>query len=694
MPPTPASAYQTDIKTTWIKAINAALETKRNDYLREAEMLEEYYGADQKNIYTNQFTHDVGMFPEGILQGEGVDGNAPRAPRFRVRDNAAAKCVQIFVPMFLQGEMVCTVHTTKPFVPPPQMLGIQGDPNQPPPFPPPGNRQAVQMFAQQMQARQQYAMITQQAQTEYVVKQYGGSIMEDYLNKAIKEIGLKEEARPCLRDSLVRGLGAMITEMSQLPNNSGSMITDTYLDDDRIVIDPDCKRIKDAKWVAILCEHNTWEVAAQYASYGITEDMLHASALSTIGDVTTRHHDQSDRSRFNLFRYWKIYSRCGLGARLKPFNDREPKLNQLDSILGDFCYIVVADGCDFPLNITPYIEQLAIKSNGLAPYQVVTSWPIPFYYDKDDPWPFTSIWFHERKGSPWPKAHLSFSIGYLNFMAWVLGFVADKAYRDVRGVWVVDASVSSDLIAWMENGQDEEIIKLTKGAGGKKVAELIEYLRGPDFNNGLIELYEFMERKFQEMSGMTDLLQGQYDRQMRSAAESQVLQSASQLRPQDMAAKVTQWLSRIMRKHAIAARYMQEGKDLVAVLGVFGAQAWDQVIRTKNMQDLFREASFNVETGHGRTPDINTDMENIGQAMQYVFPAAMAAYQGTGDPTVLNSIMREWAKTRQMDPDVLQFKGFLPPPPPNSPQHEAETQAAKEREQKRHEDAKAKESGK
>lgn len=687
MPPT--AGYQTDLKQTWLKAINSAIDAKKRQYLVEADMCEQYYGEDQKNIYQASYTQDIGMFPETLSSGEGIDGNAPRAPKFRVRDNAAARCVQIFVPMFIQGEIACTVKANKPFVPPPQLFGIVGDPNIPQPLPPAGNQQAIFQYVQQEQLRQQYFMAVQQSQDEQVQREYRASIMESFLNYSVKEIGLKKEVRPVLRDSLVRGLGAMITEMQDLPNGTGKIVVDTYLDDDRIVFDPDAKRLKDAKWVAIRCEGAPWEVAAFYSAYGVTEEQLRPTSTSVVGDATTRHHQNWDIGKRNIFAYWKIYSRCGLGARLKPFAERDKKLNDLDQILGDFCYIVVGDGCDFPLNLTPLVENMAMESKSLAPFQVVTSWPVPFYYDKDDPWPFTSLFFHERKGSAWPKAHLSFALGYLNFMAWILGFVAEKAHRDSRGVWIVDSTVKQEIINWLESGQDEEILTVTNGPMGKTVKELVDFIQAPEFKGTLIELYQFMEKEFQDMTGMTDLLQGQFDRQMRSAQEAGVLQSASQLRPQDMASEFQAFLARVMRKHAIAARYLQEGKDLVSILGQFGAMAWDQGIRTQNMQDLFRESSFNVETGKGRPLDINTDMENINAAMQFVFPAFMQTYQGTGDPSAANGLLEIWGKSRQMDTAALMLKPFQTAPPPGSPEAEAAKDEVKEKRDK--EKAKAKE---
>ena len=440
MPPS-ASSWMTETKSIWLKAIQAGLDAKKSQYLHEANQCEEYYGKDQKEIYTSEFTEGIGLFAQKGMDSAGIDGNAPRAPRFRVRDNAAAKAVQIFVPMFLQGEMVATVAPNKPFVPPPQLFGVQGDPNQPLPVPPPNAPpEIMQQYVQQEMARQQYAMASQQSELEYLDRQYRASIIQEYLNYSIKETGLESEARPALRDAIVRGLGAMIIESVPQANGTGNLICANYLDDDHIVIDPDAKRMKDAKWYAILCEHNIWEVAAQYQAYGIRESDLRATSISAVGDITTRHHPATADYRKNLFRYWKIYSRCGIGARLKLESERDPMLNQIDQTLGDFCYIVVGEGCDYPLNLTPAIEDAVLQSQQIAPLQVVTSWPVPWYFDKDEPCPFAPCSFHERKGSPWPKSHLSFALGYLNFMAWILSFVADKAYRDSRGFYAIDSS--------------------------------------------------------------------------------------------------------------------------------------------------------------------------------------------------------------------------------------------------------------
>jgi hypothetical protein len=683
----PQSGYQTDIKRTWLDAIQCGLDAKRNQYSLEAEQCEMFYGSDQKDIYGKEFTADIGIIPQGMGIGEsgGIDGNAPRTPIFNVRDNAAAKAVQIFVPMFLQGELQASVKANKPFTPPPQLFGVQGDPNQPQPIPPPNNPQAMQQYIQQEMARQQYFMATQQSDLEYADRTYRSGIIEACVNYLIKECNLKDEARPALRDMIVRGMGLLHTEMIDMPNGTGKLASAVYMDDDRIVIDPDAKRLKDAKWIAILCEHAHWDVARQYSAYGVTEEDLHPTDLSAVGDRLTRYHEEHEPRRKNVFRYWKVFSRCGIGARLKPKTERDPELDMLDQALGDYCYIVVSEGCDFPLNLTPQLEQMALQGAGIQPFQVVTSWPCPFFYDMDDPWPFTAGWFHERKGSAWPKSHLSFAIGYLNFMAWILGFTAEAAYRNARGVWIVDASVSEQVIEWLKNGQTDEILKLTKGVDGRKIQELIEYMKGPDFNGDLIKLWEFMNAQYQDMTGITDLLQGQMDRQMRSAEEASVLQSASQLRPQDMANKVQAWLARVVRKMAILARYSQSGQDLAVILGMFGAQAWDSGIRTQNMAELFREATYSVETGKGRKADVNAEIENMNQAMQFVLPSMNAQMMATGDPSSFNAFLDVWGEMRQMDQkniDAMKIQPFVIPPQPGSPEHEADKEKIKEDKEK------------
>lgn len=682
----PQSGYQTDIKRTWLDAIQCGIDAKAA-YMSEAEQCETFYGSDQKDIYSRNFTAEIGIIPTGMGIGEtgGIDGNAPRTPVFAVRDNAAAKAVQIFVPMFLQGEMQATVQANKPFTPPPQLFGVMGDPNQPQPIPPPNNPQAMQQYIQQEMARQQYFMATQQSDLEYADRQYRSGIIEACVNYIIKECNLKEESRPALRDMIVRGMGLLHTEMIEFPNGTGSLAGASYLDDDRIVIDPDAKRIKDAKWVAILCEHPPWEVAVKYQAYGVEEARMQPTGMTAIGDRLTRHHEPNESRKKNVFRYWKVFSRCGIGARLKPKTERDPEFDMLDQALGDFCYIVVSEGYDSPLNLTPYVEQMAMQSGGIEPFQVVTSWPCPFFYDMDDPWPFTAGWFHDRKGSPWPKSHLSFAIGYLNFMAWILGFVAEAAYRNSRGVWIIDSSVSEEVIEWLKNGQTDEILKLTKGVDGRKIQELIEYMKGPEFNGELIQLYEFMYRQYQDMTGITDLLQGQMDRQMRSAEEASVLQSASQLRPQDMANKVQAWLARVVRKIAILSRYSQSGQDLVSILGQFGAQAWDTGIRTQNMAELFREATYSVETGKGRVADINAEIENINQAMQFVLPNMQSQMMATGDPTSFNGFLDVWGDVRQMQQkhiDAMKIAPFVIPPQPGTPEHEADKEKIKEKKDK------------
>lgn len=660
----PASRYQSEINQVWLKVIEKALEVKRADYLREADMCERYYVGDQTDIYTDQFTKDIGMFSEErtSLQA-GTDGNAGRYPRWRIRDNAAGKLVQIFSPFLLSGEIVSTVKANKPFIPPPTMFGIVGDINTPTPVPPRGNAQAMAAYVQNEMAKQQYMMIEQQASVEYTQRSFRAAVLDAMINYSIKECALKDESRTCLRDSLVRGAGFLNTELINLPNGTGRLVSSNYLCDDNVVIDPDATRFKNAKWVAILCEHPAYEVADMYAPYGITEDMLHADRISHTGSASTWNSRPHDTRRNNLFQYWKVFSRCGMGTRLKSFNERTEEMVQIDQTLGDYVYLVVSHGSDYPLNMTPYIEQMAMQSQSIQPFQVATSWPWPSYYDMDDPWPFTALWFHERKNSPWPVAHLSFAIGYLNFMVWVLGFMAEKAYRDSRGVWVIDSSVTSEFESWLQNGMDEEYLKFNRGHEGKSIKELIEYIKGPDFDGGLIDLYLFMERKFEQITGMTDVLQATFDKQMRSAHEAQVVENASRLRPDDMTAKMQAFLARVTRKQAIASRWLLTGEDMVTILGQYGAMAWDQSIRTQDVRELFRESTFNVETGKGRPLDIQSDLDNINQAMQFVFPAFMQYYQTTGDPSQLNAVIAAWCKARQMDPAPLMFPALQMLPP-------------------------------
>jgi hypothetical protein len=656
----PVSPLMTEVRRVWLKAIKAG-EQAKDVYRKEADACEKFYCGDQSDIYSDDFAKSIGLVADDRKGPSGLDGNAPRVPTFRIRDNAAGKLVQIFTPFLLSGEVVPTVKPLKPFLPPPIAFGLVGDANTPSPVPPrDAGQMALLQWAENEQRRMFYQQAAQQAEMEWVTRQSNAGLIEHVLTYTVKESNLKGEARLSVRDALVRGLGALQCERIPLPNGTGSLIADTYLDDNCVVVDPDAKRLKDAQWVAIRCEHPTWQAAQNYAAYGVTENDLRPGAASATALSVLDHH-RGAYDKKNVFVYWKVYSRCGVGARLMPEKDRPQVLRDADSVLGDYAYIVVADGCDFPLNLGPKVEQMAYQSGGVQPFQVATSWPVPFYFDPDDPFPFTSLWFHSRKDSPWPVAHTSFAIGYLNFGAWILGYIADKAYRSARGAWIVDASLAKKVAAWLRDGQDEEIFEVTKGVDKDKVGDFIEFLEGAKLDLTLTDIARYFEEKARDMTGVNDVLMANVDRQMRSAQEADVLDRSSRLRPDDMSATMQQFLARVIRKRAIALRYLFSGQDLIQIIGQYGAMAWDQSIKTKDVAELFREATYGVETGRGRPLDIQADLENINQAMQFLFPALMQYYQQTGDPSQVNALILAWCKARQMDATGLLFPPMMPP---------------------------------
>jgi len=680
----PANGLYQELKQTWLKVIRAGQDAKAI-YEREAQACERFYCGDQRDLYTDSFAKEIGLVSDlpSIGRQGGIDGNAARVPSFRIRDNAAGKLVQIFTPFLLSGEIVSTVKPVRPFLPPPEAFGVIGDINVPNPMPMPKDGPvALSQWAMQEQARMAYMQAAQQIEMEFNARSFSAGMLDAAINYTIRETALKGEAKLALRDALVRGLGALVSVKIDLPQGTGTMIADEYLDDGCIVIDPDAKRLKDAQWVAILCEHPVHEVARNYAAYGIVEDDLKPT-LTTRAATATAFTPRDNRNM--VFRYWKVYSRCGVGARLLPSKDRSDIMKQADQAFGDFCYLVISDGCDFPLNLGPGVEDMALQSGGLGPFQVALSWPVPFYFDTDDPFPFTSLWFHARKDSPWPVAHTSFGIGYLHFGCWVLGYLAEKAYRSARGAWAVDSSVAKKLTAWLRDGTDEEIFEVTKGVDNQKISDFIEYIEGAKIDLTLVDIYRFFEQKFQEITGLTDLLQANVERQMRSAQEAEVLESASRLRPEDMSATMQQFLARVLRKRAIAMRYLFTGQDLIHVLGQFGAAAWEQRIRTRDVAELFREATFQVETGRGRTLDIQSDLENINQAMQFLFPLLFQFYQTTGDPSQVNALIVAWCKARQMDPAGLLFPPLqMMPPAAQEARAQGEVEAARAEQDNKH----------
>jgi len=700
------------LRDTLLRAIKAGLDEKKRVYVPGAKACNEFYLGNYKHLFKEK---TMAAVDNNFLTVNTEVANKPmRLPMFQMADNVVAQFVQVYSPYLTQGEMTRTVTATKPYSPPPSAYGIDPPQLQQMQMSNPDKNQ-VQMYAQtQQQAVQQFQIDQMIMMKDGELRLCRAQMLEILLNYFAKELNLREERKRVVDESLIVGAGVFITELVSMPlSNNQLLIASNWVSMNDIVWDPDCVRTKDAKWLAIQYRAPAWMVSRLF---NVPETDLKPNTRSSVGQnmsdyVNVPPHRKTDISNDEVV-FWKVWSRVGCGARLQPLNSRNKMLSDYDNQIGDYAWFVVTDCCDYPLNFGPTVYQQATmvdEQNKQAmaqhdqataqyqqygkmalmagmvpppppqppqiqdPWEIIKTaclWPIEFFLDIDDPWPVTVLEYHTRPGSPYPVPHLEFCLSYMNFMVWVICFIADKCYRSNRTIWLIDESISQQLQDAIIKGEDEAIVKM-RDVSEAAIKEFIQFVDAPEIKKEIFDVYAFFQEKFERASGLTDLMQAKMARATRSATEAKVISDASTLRPESMADQVYHIDTRVARKEAIAAMRLLQGSDIASIMGDPAGRAWDQLVINRDIITLLRESQYDVVASPGRVLDLNTRQNQAQSMAQIVLPLLTQIGQVTGQFGPANAVLTEYAKANQIDPALVQLPPIIPPVQGGSPKGQA-----------------------
>jgi hypothetical protein len=139
---------------------------------------------------------------------------------------------------------------------------------------------------------------------------------------------------------------------------------------------------------------------------------------------------------------------------------------------------------------------------------------------------------------------------------------------------------------------------------------------------------------------------------MRSAAEAQYRQENINIRPDDMASRVEDWLSLSATREIQAMRYSAEFEDLAPIVGQTAASVFAEQILTDNVSRITRDFRYRVEAGTARKPNRDTQIAQLVDVGQYILPVIQQAMMG-GVTRPFNAYME--ALGRAMDFSVDQF---------------------------------------
>jgi len=650
------------IASSWLEKIAAAKRAKS------------LFDADAREGMA--FFDGLGAWSMGSGKGQSLMSRPTPAPAFRLSINRVFEAVKLIGAVLYARNPVRTVTVRKFPAVPPEMLGIRPDAT----YFDPATGQPTADPALQMYMETSHAVVLQEEK-----KRLQAELLSAYLNYTPVENDLKGHSRRAIDEGIIKGAGVLWTEAVQVENvppAQPTLLIGSFMDSvDNLLLDPDAQVIQEIQWCAKRCVQPIDQVSRQY---GLSRDDLKPnlesySSASRQVDDTRNNYGGTTKQRTgksnDLVTFWKIWSKCGLGDRLKGAKKED---RGLFDPLGDFAYLVVADGVEYPLNIPPEVLTEPFDEEGLPQsLRARASWPIPFWAADAQGWPF-SMWAPNPKpNSLWPLSYIKPGIGELRFLQWAFSFLMQRvaiSCETIIGVSkAADADLKQQILAPSENGF--KIVEVSE-AMGKSVNEIISVFQSPNVTTELPSLIASVSEQFDKRVGLTELVYGQTRSALRSASEAQVKAESMSIRPDDLANSVEDFMSEIARKEAIAARWLLQPADVAPILGPLGAEAWRLHLTTTEGDptgEIGREFSYRIEAGSAKKPNRQLRVEQMGAALQTLGPV-LQQVAGAGNPGPFNALVAAWADS--LDLDATPY--LLPPPPPPPPPQMVPEQGAPE----------------
>jgi hypothetical protein len=149
--------------------------------------------------------------------------------------------------------------------------------------------------------------------------------------------------------------------------------------------------------------------------------------------------------------------------------------------------------------------------------------------------------------------------------------------------------------------------------------------------------------------GTVDLIYGMTDNQLRSATEANVKEQNTNIRPDDMASRVEDFLSEVAVNEAATAVWHCDGQHVQPCLGDLGAMVWDQNIKTQSFDRIVHDYDYRVAAGSARKPNKNTKQRALAELGQVILPTLQSfALQGVVEPW--NAYIADVANAMDLDP--------------------------------------------
>lgn len=656
---TPRNPTLGRIVNSWLGKIRSAKRAK-SDFDRDASEALSFYCGDTRKIWAS-------MSKDGNIAGI----PAP-TPSFLISVNKTYEAVKIWGGILYNQHPERTVTPRQFLDVPPEVLGVQ--------MPEPDQQGMVPLDPMtgmpQIDPQAEIYMQTQQAMdVDHTTRKMQSSLLQEYLNYTPKELDLRTNGRQCVDEALITGAGVAWTEAMNVPTNPPAeptlMVGSFYDSIANLYLDPDATSLDEINFCARRVTLPLRQVAQMF-------DIPEADLTPNAGTGETSEQNSRVAAGENLYPYesqarkqggktcelvtfYKVWSKVGVGNRLKgSTNKPEPLLDNL----GENCYIVVSDACDYPLNLPPPVFEAAERGLAETDMPQRVAWPIPFWSDANG-WPFELLQFNPIPNTVWPMSLVRPAIGELRFINYIISWLATRITSSCQTMIGVKKSATEDIKQQIlaDSKFGFKIVELEQALGAN-INEVLSVFDTPQVNGDVWQILDRVMALFDKRTGLTELAYGQSVNQLRSATEAQVKSDAMNVRPSDMLDQVDYWSTQLARKEAMAARWLLKAEDVVPVIGPLGALAWQQHLQLKPGEDIgsiARELEYGIANSAGQKLNKQQRANALNQALQTLMPIMLPMAQQTGDYSSVNALLTSWGETLELD-----LSGMLmnPPPPP------------------------------
>ncbi len=571
-----------------------------------------------------------------------------KAPKFRITINKAFEAVAIYVPNLLWERPHRTVTPKKPLPIPPELFGPE--------------------------QQQFYQMLMQEQQQKDTVDKTISYLMDCWLNYTPRELDLEGESATALVDALVMGRGCLWTRPHRFPTSTRTLTGSFRESPKDLLIDPDFKSLKHAKWIALKHVDPHWEVEDRFElPRGSLRERASLESSWSYGEYQG-NEDKGNPHRAagqtnDLVVWYEIFSKTGPGARLTGMDQAIKE--QLEETVGDFCYLAIAASVPYPLNCqTDSLRRGATEAEVKKKF----SWPVPTW--ADGRWPVEVLDFYTDPESAWPIPLLGPAMGELKLLNFLVPWLANSVWSASRRFWTTLGAHVEHYTKYLSEGEDQVIIPAPTGVQTDDIRKVVAQIESGVINHDIWRILDIVSDLFDKRTGLTEFAYGRNEggTQDRTAETTLARKQAVGVRPEYMQKRVVSWQSRIAAAEAFLARWFVTGTDVEPLLGKAGRMLWERFIMSTDVELVARQMQYDIAAASIRRPNRDRDIANFQEASSRWLPVLQSYGTESGNYQPVNGLMRKWAEYH----DANLEDAMIPEP---DEQQQAAQQAAQELQQ-------------